>query len=288
MATPNEYPRLLAQAEHAQVSRLFQRVTLHHLHLDWRTLEEWLPDPSLRCWVTYSNGSIQSIMGATLHLPQDAPGVAWLRCILPAPTGEMAVLDRLWEALRADLRSHGVGQVAIMALDNWVGSLAARWQFSRTNAVVTLRRVQGEIPPPPAPPLRIREVATHSDLDEVAWLDSLAFKPLWRYSRETLAVAQQQAATFTVLEEDAGLLGYQLSTRHTGSGHLARLAIHPNVQGRGLAALLVGNMLRFMHDRNIRTVTVNTQEDNVRSQRLYTRLGFEFTGHKVPVWTIDL
>ncbi len=286
--TPNEHPRLLAQAEHAQVSRLFQRITPYHLHLDWRSLEEWLPNPNLRCWVTHSDGSIQSIMGATLHLPQGAPGVAWLRCILPAPTGEVLPLDRLWEALRADLRSHGVGQVAIMALDDWVGSLAARWRFSRTNAVITLRRMQGEIPSPPSPPLRIRKVATGSDLDEVARLDSLAFEPLWQYSRETLAIAQQQAATFTVLEEGADLLGYQLSTQHVGSGHLARLAIRPDVQGRGLAALLVGDMLRFMHDRNIRTVTVNTQEDNIRSQRLYVRLGFEFTGHKVPIWTIDL
>ena len=47
-------------------------------------------------------------------------------------------------------------------------------------------------------------------------------------------------------------------------------------------------MLRFFQQRGISLITVNTQADNLRSQRLYHRLGFEVLGPSAPVWTLDL
>jgi ribosomal protein S18 acetylase RimI-like enzyme len=47
-------------------------------------------------------------------------------------------------------------------------------------------------------------------------------------------------------------------------------------------------MLRFFAGRGVSRVTVNTQADNARSQSLYKRYGFEFTGYSVPVWLLDL
>jgi ribosomal-protein-alanine N-acetyltransferase len=153
--------------------------------------------------------------------------------------------------------------------------------------VITLRRETGPIPDPPQPPLTIREVSI-SELDAIAGLDAGAFEPIWHHNRAALESASRQAATFTVIENGREMLGYQLSTWHMDSGHLARLAIRPDRQGQGLGAALVGGMLRFFAERDIAMITVNTQADNTTSQRLYRRLGFEASGHSVPFWSIDL
>lgn len=287
-AVPASAPARLAERDHRRVAQLFRQAPRSHLHLDWRTLEAWLGNPALRCWVLREGGQASALLGATLHQPLDGPPVAWVRMMVPTVMGRDPALHGLWDALRDDLQQYGVGQAALMALDDWAARQVQSWGFTRTNAVVTLRRSAGGVPPAPAPPLALREIATYADLDAVAALDARAFAPLWQYSRETLMVAQQHAATFTVLEERGALLGYQLSTRHTGSGHLARLAVEPDRQGEGLAGVLIGGVIRHLETHGIHVLTVNTQEDNIRSQRVYQRMGFEFTGHNAPVWTLDL
>ncbi len=281
-------PVRLAERDHSQVARLFRQAPRTHLHLDWRTLDAWLGSPALRCWVLREGGHPHALLGATLHQPPGERKVAWLRMMVPAVMGRDPALDMLWETLREDLRAEGVGQIALMALDDWAARQVEGWGFEHTNAVVTLRRFGTDMPPEPDARYTLREIATYADLDAVAALDARAFAPLWQYSRETLLVAQQHAATFTVLEEDGMVVGYQLSTWHAGSGHLARLAVEPARQGEGLAKILINGVIRYLEARNTHVLTVNTQEDNIRSQRLYRRMGFERTGHDAPVWTLNL
>ena len=74
----------------------------------------------------------------------------------------------------------------------------------------------------------------------------------------------------------------------TASWLAARLAVDPASQGQGLATALVGDVLREFVRRGQDRLTVNTQEDNGRSRRLYRRLGFRETGDIFPVYQIDL
>ncbi len=287
------FPVPLAPADHSRVMELFRRVPRQHLQLDWRSLSEWLSHPDLHCWVIRKAGRVQALLGATVqpsgHEPPRAVlPVAWLRLLIPSTwRGSDPALDALWEALQDDLRLLGVEQIALLVFDAWVESLVRGWGFRRENAVVTLRREGQEAPVPSDNTHSIRE-ARPADLDAIARLDAAAFEPLWHYNREILEAALPHAATFTVLEEEGHIVGYQLSTRHLDVGHLARLAVHPERQGRGLGRLLVEQMLRFFEAQGVRRITVNTQEDNLRSQRLYRRLGFRFTGHRVPLWVYDL
>lgn len=290
--TLTQTPTLLTPADHGHVLWLFHYTPRQHLHLDWHSLEQWLPDPALCCRVLRgAGGQVSLLVGATINGLEEAPGcrVAWLRFLLPGQGDEDdRLLDGLWEALRADLIARGVQQVGILLLQGWLTGLVARWGFAPAHSVITLRRLGGPLPAEPDPPYAIREVAHEDDLDVAAAIDAQAFEPLWRYNRATLRIAMSQAATFSLLERGGEALGYQLSTVHGDTGHLARLAVLPTEQGKGLGKLLVGSMLRFMLMRGISAVTVNTQSDNTRSQRLYRRLGFERIGEGVPVRTLDL
>lgn len=282
--------QILTTVDQNQVIMLLRRAWRYHMHLDWRSFEQWLSDPALCCRVLYDHGSARALAGATLTNPtsRSKGHVAWLRFLVPDQSGDKYALDDLWQDLRADLAARNVRQVGILIMDTWVTQAVARWGFTPLNEVVTLRRVSGYLPPPPEPPYALREVAAEADLSRVVAIDRQAFDPLWQYSLDTLRVAQQEAVTFSLLERDGQPLGYQLSTQHMGTGHLARLAVLPSEQGKGLGAMLIGGMLRFMQQRGIHTVTVNTQSDNTRSQRLYRQLGFETIGDGVPVWTLDL
>lgn len=281
----------LTPADHDQVLRAFSRAPRTHVHYDWRTLEDWLPSPRLRAVVSRRDESVQSLLGATVHAGAK-PGqrsFAWLRFMLPAtPVPERdPTLDDLWHALCADLREQQVDQVALLELDGWVRRLVERWGFERVNAVITLKRRRGPVPVVEAP-YQVRDVESAEEMARIVDLDAAAFDPPWVYDLDTLQVAQRHASTLTVIERNGEMLGYQLSTQHGLDGHLARLAVLPRMQGHGLGGMLIGEMVRFFAGRGISTVTVNTQEDNLRSQHLYERVGFTQTGHSVPVWVLSL
>jgi len=284
-------PSLLTHADHDRVLRAFSRTPRTHVHYDWRTLEEWLPHPDLRAFVSHRQDAIQSLIAATVHTGSrpGQPPFAWLRFILPAgaaPERDPS-LEELWEALRAGLRAERVGQVVLLELDDWTGRLVDRWGFKQTNAVITLKRHRGETPAVEEP-YAVREVVSFEEMARIADLDAAAFDPPWVYGLDTLMVAQRYASTLTVIEQDGEMLGYQLSTQHGLDGHLARLAVLPHMQGHGLGRMLIGEMVHFFAGQGIHTITVNTQEDNVHSQHLYERLGFVRTGHSVPVWMLNL
>jgi ribosomal protein S18 acetylase RimI-like enzyme len=77
----------------------------------------------------------------------------------------------------------------------------------------------------------------------------------------------------------------------TGSGartHLARLAVHPSVQGRGVGRALLANLFEWIKQNGFVILSVNTQSDNSASLHLYQRMGFLRTGESYPVYTFDV
>jgi ribosomal protein S18 acetylase RimI-like enzyme len=291
MIIPNSITPLTT-SEHPRILQLFRRMPRQHTHLDWRTLQDWLADPALRCWVAGRDGSIEAMLGATIEVVDAKspcePIAAWLRFAVPPLWGaESSVFNALWDALQHDLRSTGVNILGVLDIDGWIGRYARSWGFAETNAVLTLSRQSKATPPYQPVSVAIRN-ATSAELPAVVNVDTAAFDPLWRYNHKDLTAAAHQAATFTVAEIDREIVAYQLSTRYAGSGHLARLAVKPEYQGHRLGGSLVHRMICLFLAQGIHVITVNTQADNHQSQRLYIHYGFEFTGHRVPVWTREL
>jgi ribosomal protein S18 acetylase RimI-like enzyme len=129
---------------------------------------------------------------------------------------------------------------------------------------------------------------TFGDLPAVQALDAAAFDPIWQQSQEMLEAAFRQAAIATVAEGSDGLVGYQISTAGVGGGHLARLAIHPRAQRRGIGYALVHDLLTQFVRRGTLQVTVNTQDDNLASLALYKKAGFHPTGESYPIFQVHL
>lgn len=189
--------------------------------------------------------------------------------------------DYLWPAAHEYL--WGI-TVAAIPLQGWFSQLLSAAQFTQTFEVAMLLwESNTPLPKPESSDCLIR-LMNFDDLATVKEIDTNAFGPIWQQSQDMLEIAFRQAAIATVAEDQDGLIGYQISTAGPGGGHLARLAVHPQAQERGIGYALVQDLLTQFTRRGALQVTVNTQVENKASLALYKKAGFSLTGEVYPVY----
>jgi ribosomal protein S18 acetylase RimI-like enzyme len=69
---------------------------------------------------------------------------------------------------------------------------------------------------------------------------------------------------------------------------LARLAVHPGMQGRGIGRALLSDLFAYLTRTGTTRLSVNTQSDNRVSLNLYKSMGFIRTGEEYPVYTFEI
>ena len=254
-----------------------------HRHLDWRTPLDWLGLTPY--WVVEEGRHIS----AALAFPPDPDSIAWIRIF--AYTSHLSIEDAwppLWDVARQQLAEQGGGTVAAIATQRWFEQVLLGENFGLAAHIVLLEWFEGptEILEPPAG-IHLREM-TREELSEVVRVDNAAFEPLWCNSRAALSKAFEQSSYATVAEEGSHIVGYQLSTGGSFGAHLARLAVLPELQGRGIGTALVSDLIAHMHSTGGSKITVNTQAGNTASLALYGRLGFRRTGERYPVYTLQV
>ena len=254
-----------------------------HRHLDWRTPLDWIGFPPY--WVLEEGGRL---LGA-LACPPDPDLIAWIRLFVftSHPAG-LSVWSPLWKAARVQLAETGGATVAVIATQRWFDSILIESGFD-LNGHITLLEWNNQ-PPIHAPlPLNTNlRVMTFDDLPRVVEVDNAAFEPLWRNSLPALSKAYSQASHAFIIENGSDMLGYQLSTGSPLGAHLARLAVRPDVQGRGIGAALVCDLIDRILNSGGSRLTVNTQANNAASLALYHKLGFRHTGEQFPVYTYQV
>jgi ribosomal-protein-alanine N-acetyltransferase len=173
-------------------------------------------------------------------------------------------------------------------LQKWFRSLLDKSDFEYTHNVLVLSWLNTDL----AAPVRRSKAKIRpmepDDLDTVQVVDEAAFGLVWQNSLSGLELAYRQAAVASVAEISGEIVGYQLSTATAMGGHLARLAVHPRMQGSGVGSDLLSDVLVQFKQRGAQSVTVNTQHDNLASLSLYKKAGFQLTGEEYPVYQYSL
>jgi len=267
-----------ATATDSQVlSQLLDEAQWLHQHLDWLDSSSFLgQDPFL---LALSGNTPIACLASPLSLEK----TAWIRVF--AATSEYdpkKIWDQLWPLAFEHLQRERCQAIAALMISSWLGPLLIKSGFKEINAVIFLEWLATSPPTLPPAPGTIRGMRP-SDIEAILDLDRRAFSGIWTNPREELLEAFKQASLCTVLECDQRLLGYQISTASTWGAHLARLAVDPDWQGKGIGHAIVADLMRQVRKRGYYRLTVNTQEDNARSYRLYLRLGFTTTGDRYPV-----
>ena len=272
--------------DHQKLSSLIFFETHLHRHLDWRSPLEWLGDPFF--WAVDEGRQIS----AALACPREVHDIAWVRLFVFAGgwSGENA-WNVLWPAAREDIARAGGARVAVIAMQSWFQRILMDSGFKNHQWIVMLEW-HGSASQPwtygsEAEGFRIRKM-TEADLPDVQSVDAASFDSLWQNSLETLRRAFSQSLLATVVETETGIVGYQLSTGGGQRAHLARLAVYPAWQGRGVGRALLMELFSKLVNNGIHKLSVNTQGDNVVSLRLYQRMGFLRTGEQYPVYIFDV
>jgi ribosomal protein S18 acetylase RimI-like enzyme len=170
---------------------------------------------------------------------------------------------------------------------DWLAPLLKASGFEHTNDVIFLE--WEEISPPPIPPhTGILRNMKPEDIPVLAYVDHRAFDPVWAYSAHLIRIAFDQAAHATVIDCQGVPVAYQITTVSWHGAHIARLAVDPDWQGQGMGKALVADALQHFNQHRSMRVTVNTQVDNVKSQRLYRSLGFVPDGIRHPFYELDI
>ena len=273
--------RSAASQDHHRLVNLIHFETHVHRHLDWRAPLDWMgEEPFL---IAEQNGRL---MGA-LACPMDPPGIAWLR--LFAAAGEVPY-EQIWEALWPQAwemlcaQSPDKLKVAALPLQKWFAAMLEASGFSHLNDVIFLSWQSGQ---PLEAPLHSDvhpRMMSEADIPMVAEVDAAAFGDIWCNTAPSLALALRQAAQATVIEDEQGIVAYQISTTSHMGGHLARLAVHPRAQGRQLGYAILVDLLQQFEHQGVRRGSVNTQSDNLVSLHLYQKAGFHLTGETYPVY----
>lgn len=212
----------------------------------------------------------------------------WIRlAAVHDQTAGQPVLAGLWEDLSSRLRENDIHCVSLLIINDWLLRYIPTLGFRFAEDVVTLRRTGRSVPLLADSRVIVRSAALE-DLERILPVDHAAFGAPWQLSLTELRQAYRIAAHCTVATVDGAILGYQLSTTFRSTGHLARLAVLPSAQGRGVGSALLDDVIRRFWRHDVVTVTVNTQAGNHRSQRLYHHYGFRRNGYDLPVWQADL
>jgi len=278
----NTLVRLADSKDHQQISNLIFFETHLHRHLDWRTPLDWLGDRYY--WALDEGGRIT----AALACPTEAMNIAWVRLfVYSGGWSAVNAWNLLWSTARDEVARAGGSTVAAIAMQPWFQRLLAANGFENRQQIVMLEwRIQpwaGR----EADRIHIRTM-TEADLLMVAMTDAASFHPLWQNPLETLHKAFTQSLFATVAENEQGIVGYQLTTGGGGRAHLARLAVHPDMQGRGFARSLLTDLFTRLTQHGIGRLSVNTQHDNLSSLSLYQKMGFARTGEQYPVYAFDV
>jgi ribosomal protein S18 acetylase RimI-like enzyme len=142
--------------------------------------------------------------------------------------------------------------------------------------IYELPRLPRPIPEPAT--LRFERYAPAA-LDELVAVDHAAFPWIWRNSPEEFAAYMGLYGVEVYLgrEPDGAAVTYFGITSYRGWGHLDRIAVLPDRQGRGYGLETLNAAVARLGEHGARRIGLSTQIDNPESQRLYERYGFRRT-----------
>jgi ribosomal protein S18 acetylase RimI-like enzyme len=250
-----------------------------HQHLDWKPALDWIGSSP------YLVLEKKQDLCAALACPPDLPDITWIRLFVATSTIDVRhAWELLWQAAEEEIRQLGKIRVAVISLQSWLNGLLEISQFEHMdNVIVLMWDRTNTLAQPDQSDITIR-LMMPEDLTMILDIDHAAFGEVWKNSLESLELAYQQSSLATIAELGNEIVGYQYSTASTMGGHLARLAVKPSMQGKGIGYLLVHQALNQFKKQGFRHVTVNTQQNNTASLALYSKAGFSLTGESYRVY----
>lgn len=256
---------------------------LAYEHLDWFPSHSRLSSESTFC--LWSSDQLQAV----LSVAPETQDFAWLRFFFTRRDGNHNPnFSVLFKHARYWLGSQGVSKLYSLSHRDWFERLLIDNGFKAETQLISL--VTGQIsgtPPKLESKVVIRPLHSN-DLPEIGALDKVCFSPPWQLNEAGLEKCYISGEYSSLGSINGKPVAYQVTTRLFDRLHLARLAVHPQARGRGIARALLFDLSAHFEGSNVEAIGVNTQVDNQASLKLYSSLGFKQDGPLIPVYSFDL
>ncbi len=259
---------------------------MHFLKLArWVTLESSLAEvekriPDWPCWLLTRGEDVEAFLLVDIRRYP----VAQIHTV--ACAGRVSLSADVSNLLAVACQyGHSAGTLPLVYIGDtsWLSGVLERYGFQQVNRVIFYEKEGQEIPSWGNLEVDTRPV-NKRDIGSLVALDEAAFESQWRNNAPFFADALSAFPHFVVAVLENRIVGYQFSALYKSEGHLARLAVHPLWQRRGIGTRLLAEAIAFLQRSGARAILLNTQEDNWRAQRLYRRFGFYPTGERLLVW----
>ena len=170
------------------------------------------------------------------------------------------------------LAQNGVQRVFTSAITSQEQDFFKELGFELHEELLLLsHNLSAQIPAPTRPTRR----AQRSDRPHILDIDASTFSQFWQFDAISLTEAIKATPRSRVrVNTGPSPQGFAITGRSGRQGFLQRLAVHPTHQGSGLGRSLVADALRWLQNRRVHEVLVNTQIENFTALELYESTGF--------------
>jgi len=269
--------RPASESEYSSLEYFLRYEYFVHQHLDWRPVLDWLGIQPF--YVALHAGDIIGCLAA----PNEVDKVAWIRLFAcSSHYSRIEIWKKLYEKVLIFFQ-HKVNEIAVLGIQPWLTNLLLEQNFKTNQHIIVFEWNRHFITSEITVPDLLIQPLTSADIQQVSLVDKICFSPRWQLSEYSIDLALKQSGYATIAIFEGKMIGYQICTESYSSAHLARLAIDPNFRGKNFAKALLIDLLSHYLNIGISKVTLNTQDDNLSSQALYTKMGFTKTDEKYPV-----
>jgi histidine ammonia-lyase/ribosomal protein S18 acetylase RimI-like enzyme len=192
----------------------------------------------------------------------------------PAPSAIGAGARRMFDAVRELVTFTGQGETLASDLDP-VRELIARGGLLPEEDAAAGGIVISRVEPGDAGELLTLQRAAYVSEGQI--YENARIPPL----TQTLAELEAELADATALKATIGsrIVGSARARLEDGTLHIGRIAVAPDVQGRGIGTALI-ERLEAEHAAGAHTFALFTGDSNPANRRLYERLGYRETHHE--------
>ena len=118
-----------------------------------------------------------------------------------------------------------------------------------------------------------------ADADNMAGIDKICFAVPWS-AQAFYDEAENELAIYFVARDGERLVGYAGFWNVSGEGGITNVAVLPEYRRRGIAASLIGAMIREGKALSLDLLTLEVRRSNTAAQELYKKFGFEVIGER--------
>jgi ribosomal-protein-alanine N-acetyltransferase len=116
-------------------------------------------------------------------------------------------------------------------------------------------------------------------ISAIAEIEKLCFSDPW--SENSIAgELSSRLSHWLVALEDGKLLGYIGSQSVLGESDMMNVAVHPDHRRRGIAQMLIGQLMQDLKQRDNLHLSLEVRATNAPAITLYEKLGFETVGRR--------